>query len=163
MQTFLPYLNFAKSVRILDSKRLGKQRVETLQIMSALMTGSGWINHPAVRMWKGYEWALLHYQKATFEEWVISRGHQDTCLQKTLIVYFTHAPQIDKNVVPPWLGNSEFHISHQSNLIRKKPEYYGALFPNVSAHLPYIWPSHRVESLISEQSASGIEQCLGDA
>ena len=36
MQTFLPYPDFAESAKVLDNKRLGKQRVECLQIMKAL-------------------------------------------------------------------------------------------------------------------------------
>lgn len=37
MQTFLPYADFKKSAQVLDGMRLGKQRVETLQIMQALL------------------------------------------------------------------------------------------------------------------------------
>ena len=37
MQTFLPHPNFAASAHVLDRQRLGKQRVENLQIMSALL------------------------------------------------------------------------------------------------------------------------------
>jgi hypothetical protein len=36
MQTFLPYADFAECARVLDDKRLGKQRVECLQILKAL-------------------------------------------------------------------------------------------------------------------------------
>ena len=36
MQTFLPVADFADSARLLDSPRLGKQRVETLQILRAI-------------------------------------------------------------------------------------------------------------------------------
>lgn len=36
MQTFLPYPDFSASARVLDDKRLGKQRVECLQILKAL-------------------------------------------------------------------------------------------------------------------------------
>ncbi len=36
MQTFLPYPDFARSAAVLDPARLGKQRVETLQILRAL-------------------------------------------------------------------------------------------------------------------------------
>ena len=32
MQTFLPYADFQRSAQVLDYKRLGKQRVEALQI-----------------------------------------------------------------------------------------------------------------------------------
>lgn len=145
MQTFLPYPSFAKSVQVLDQKRLGKQRVETLQIMSALLTGSGWVNHPATVMWRNYEWALLHYQKATFREWSLIRGYKDTCFQKTMLLYFQYAPPCEDNVAPCWFGNEHFHRSHQSNLIRKNPEYYGPLFPGVPDNLPYIWPINTTE------------------
>lgn len=51
MQTFLPYKSFAESAACLDNKRLGKQRVEVLQILKALHNPSyGWQNHPAVKM-----------------------------------------------------------------------------------------------------------------
>lgn len=36
MQTFLPYTDFKSCARVLDDKRLGKQRVECLQILKAL-------------------------------------------------------------------------------------------------------------------------------
>jgi len=35
MQTFLPYADFARCAEVLDPRRLGKQRVEALQIMRA--------------------------------------------------------------------------------------------------------------------------------
>ena len=37
MQTFLPYADFSKSAGVLDRMRLGKQRVETLQILQKLV------------------------------------------------------------------------------------------------------------------------------
>jgi hypothetical protein len=39
MQTFLPYPDFRESARVLDNKRLGKQRVECLQILQTLAKG----------------------------------------------------------------------------------------------------------------------------
>ena len=36
MQTFLPYRGFTESARVLDTRRLGKQRVETIQVLRAL-------------------------------------------------------------------------------------------------------------------------------
>ena len=48
MQTFLPVADFAESARLLDSPRLGKQRVETLQVLRALeLPDYGWVSHPA--------------------------------------------------------------------------------------------------------------------
>ena len=54
MQTFLPYADFAETARVLDQRRLGKQRVEALQVLRALfIPGYGWRHHPVVRMWRG--------------------------------------------------------------------------------------------------------------
>lgn len=62
MNTFLPYPSFRHSAACLDDKRLGKQRVETIQILRAhLDDGYGWQNHPAVRMWRGYSFQLAEY------------------------------------------------------------------------------------------------------
>ena len=36
MQTFTPYSDFQASARALDNKRLGKQRVEVIQIVRAI-------------------------------------------------------------------------------------------------------------------------------
>ena len=43
-------------------------------------------------------------------------------------------------VMPPWMGDKAFHLSHRSNLVRKLPERYGELWPDVPPDLPYIWP-----------------------
>jgi len=54
MQTFTPYSDFEESLRTLDLKRLGKQRVEVIQIVRALtVPGYAWSSHPAVLMWRG--------------------------------------------------------------------------------------------------------------
>ena len=42
-------------------------------------------------------------------------------------------------IQPHWLG-SYLHKTHQSNLIRKKPDYYSSKFPNIPDNLPYFWP-----------------------
>jgi hypothetical protein len=50
MQTFLPFPSFERSADVLDSPRLGKQRVETLQVLRALeLPEYGWSSHPAVQ------------------------------------------------------------------------------------------------------------------
>ena len=50
MQTFLPYKSFKDSFKVLDYRRLGKQRVEAYQILNVLLGRTktkGWSNHPA--------------------------------------------------------------------------------------------------------------------
>lgn len=141
MQTFLPYPYFEMSAEVLDVKRLGKQRVEALQILKVIESRStkGWANHPAVAMWRGYEFALFNYQKAICNEWT-SRGYKDTCLEKSFeIVTRINCTQSSN---PPWLGNRLFHQSHRSNLLRKLPEHYSKYFEeSIANDLPYVWPT----------------------
>ena len=48
MQTFLPYPDFAASAAALDTRRLGKQRVEALQVLRALTRVTyGWVGVPS--------------------------------------------------------------------------------------------------------------------
>lgn len=146
MQTFLPYSDFSKSAAVLDRARLGKQRVETMQIMKALTTGQGWVNHPATKMWAGHREALSVYQVAICSEWT-QRGYKDTCLEKTLdmipdrIMVVAGRPcLISEAVMPSWLGNPAFHASHRSNLLRKDKEHYGQFGWDEPDDLEYVWP-----------------------
>lgn len=142
MQTFLPYADFEKSAAVLDRQRLGKQRVETLQIMKALRYNKGWVNHPATKMWRGHEGFLITYQRAVVGEW-LSRGYKDTCWEKTLDAFhFTFGElELESYRPPPWLGDEALHLSHRSNLLRKLPAHYGPLFePGLRDDLPYVWP-----------------------
>lgn len=149
MQTFLPYPDFAATARVLDRLRLGKQRVEAVQVLRGLtIPGYGWRHHPAVRMWAGYEEALVRYGLEICREWS-ETGRGDTCAV-TLTTDLAAATGItvprDQSVLarvgelPPWLGDPDFHRSHRSALVRKDPAYYGPLFPDVPADLPYVWP-----------------------
>lgn len=137
MQTFLPYPDFKQSARALDNRRLGKQRVECLQILNTLYYGSRWINHPAVRMWRHNPRALASYSIAVCEVWR-GKGFNDTCLDKIRFIADKFLSHTNEN--PKWLGNKEFHEAHQSNLLRKMPEFYGQYKWNVPNDLPYIWP-----------------------
>jgi len=133
MQTFLPHYSITKSVACLDNKRLGKQRVEALQIVKALtLPEYGWQGHPAVKMWKGYTIALQAYHDATIDEWV-KRGFNNTMHK------FRVCPMGDD--LPPWLGDPAFHASHRSNLLRKDPKHYGQFGWIEPDNLPYFWPT----------------------
>ncbi len=130
MQTFLPYSDFRKSAKVLDYRRLGKQRVEALQIYKALtLPDYGWDNHPIVKMWRGYEDALLEYKNVMIQEW-IDRG-------------FNNNMNIDKKtetpIYPPWLGNEELHASHRSNLLKKDFEYYSRFNWAEKPGQGYVW------------------------
>ena len=134
MNTFLPYADFVKSAEVLDNKRLGKQRVECLQLLTSLKENRGWIHHPCTKQWKGYENALVEYGVAICSEW-IKRGFKDTTMEK--ISKFRDGDV----VLPKWFGNENFHSSHRSNLLRKKREWYGKFGWEEPDNLPYVWPS----------------------
>lgn len=148
MQTFLPYADFDRCAEVLDNRRLGKQRVETLQIMRALtVPGYAWQSHPAVLMWKGYEEALAAYGMAICREWC-RRGFADTCAAKIcddamsaqVMTVRSQTELAAARLLPPWLGDEEVHHSHRSVLLRKDPGHYGVWFPGVPDDLDYVWP-----------------------
>jgi hypothetical protein len=133
MQTFLPYPDFKKSVEVLDYKRLGKQRVETFQVLNILLNRTatkGWINHPVTKMWRGYEAALQTYQNYTISEW-IKRGYKNNMQFENILI---------EARMPFWFGDERLHKSHRSNLLRKDWEYYSQHFEE-DPNLPYFWPT----------------------
>jgi hypothetical protein len=133
MQTFLPYKNFKKTMKVLDSRRLGKQRVEAFQILNILLNRTqtkGWRNHPAVKMWEGFENALKLYLNEAITEWV-SRGFKNTMKFEKIV---------GEIVYPNWLGKRKFHSSHKSNLLRKDKEHYSQFGWKEADDLDYVWP-----------------------
>ncbi|MFJ8870463.1 MSMEG_6728 family protein [Streptomyces sp. NPDC102473] len=150
MQTFLPYADFRRSALALDPRRLGKQRVEAIQVLRGLtVPGHGWRHHPAVRMWTGYEEALVRYGLDVCAVWS-AEGRADTCaatLREDLAASLgrttvrTATELAAEGELPPWLGDEAFHRSHRSALVRKDPDHYRPLFPDTSPDEPYVWPS----------------------
>lgn len=149
MQTFLPYPDFARSARSLDPQRLGKQRVETLQVLRALTRpGYGWRHHPAVKMWAGYEEALVRYGLEVCAVWC-ELGRADT-VASSLTSELAAACGVTRvrvqhelaevGELPPWLGRDDVHLSHRAALLRKNPEFYRPLFGDLPTDLPYVWP-----------------------
>lgn len=141
MQTFLPYPNFVVSAMCLDTRRLGKQRVETRQIQKALQSGGGWANHPATLMWSGHLLALMLYGDCCIREW-IRRGHENNM---PLMLARDENPETIYRMVrevkmPSWLGDEEFHASHRSNLMRKEPEWYSQFGWSEGPDMQYVWP-----------------------
>ncbi len=151
MQTFLPYRSFARSARCLDNKRLGKQRVEAVQILDALCRRDGarrgWAHHPAVLQWNGYEAALYSYLQDVQAEW-LRRGFNGDGIAGHMkrLCDSCHKLQTTMGKMPPWLGQRAFHASHKSNLLRKDPAWYGRYGWGVPPDRPYVWPVRRSET-----------------
>ncbi len=154
MQTFLPYDDFDRSAEVLDVRRLGKQRVEVIQIVRALTVPTyAWKSHPAVLMWEGHEEALGAYGMAIVRRWC-ELGFGDTCaatIQADLATagvstIRSQSRLAEAGELPDWLGDERLHRTHRSALIRKDPEFYRPEFPEVPDDLEYWWPrrSHKV-------------------
>lgn len=176
MQTFLTQRNFNLSLQQLDTKRLGKQRVEAFQLWllnnklaptgnfvrwldgyvsrsgkeNLLKPSTGWQNHPAALMWRGYEDLLGAYLNTSIKVWV-GRGYNNTMeFVPTNTVYDSiPADDISFGILnsfaqPVWLKDMEYSerlfSSHRSNLLRKNPEHYSQFGWDEPNDLEYLWP-----------------------
>lgn len=137
MQTFLPYSDIEQSLEVLDNKRLGKQRVEAYQIISAITSRpkldgtpyKGWLNHPCSVMWRHHVPLLKHYYNMCIDEWVL-RGFKNS---------MKHERINEEIEYPVWWGNQLFHDSHKSNLLRKDLNHYSQFGWNLDPSDPYVW------------------------
>ena len=168
MQTFLPFHNYKDSANALDSKRLNKQAVECQQIAEILLrkmnllpleykkdryghsrVRKGFWNHPAVRMWEGWEGSYFEYYRAVVfacqQRGIESSKHMDKYLTYAHLmddVFY----QSDTNALlrfrPHWQVE-EFHLSHRYMLWRKDPAFYSHFYASLFSepHLDYLWPA----------------------
>jgi hypothetical protein len=177
VQTFLSYKSFYKCAKHLDNKRLNKQITEALQIRDALdMLDSkgnmkpsalkawkkkrkkegkstkrqpGWIHHPAVLMWIGYEEALEAYSYYMWIEWVKVRHKNHKASPKV--------PKANYKK-PPWIVPTLLK-THRSNLLRKEYRFYRRYGWTVSKKMDYYWPyrwrNHRRTKITVKQYKNG--------
>jgi hypothetical protein len=132
MQTFLPYADFEQTAKCLDWRRCGKQRVEAMQVLKAIDGTGGWAKHPACAMWRGYEDALKLYANVVIREW-IGRGYNNN-----MSLYDVPSDII----LPPWLGNEDFHSTHRARLLFKDQEHYGQFgWTETPCDQGYLWPA----------------------
>lgn len=120
MQTFLPYLSYYDCAKCLDRQRLGKQRVEVLQILKALSDGGAWSNHPITKAWEKDQWSLSIYGIYICLEWV-KRGYKDSCMSK-IASMIPEEPDINARK-PQWL-NDELCSQYRGLLLYKNREWY---------------------------------------
>ena len=155
MQTFLPYPSFRKSFKVLDWRRLGKQRVEAKQILNELLDRTdtkGCRNHPITKMWNGYEPLLQLYFNNCVNEWV-NRGYNNNMLLEDIP---------DKIKYPPWLGTDMFHSSHRANLLRKDLEYYSNQGWNEDSDNPYAWYDTDKHQWYKQHVGTGIREYINE-
>ena len=161
MQTFVPLTDsFEDIAKTLDSRRLNKQALEGWQILMTLLeldpqgnhrTPKGWVNHPAVKMWRGHEMALYVYITAMVDEWK-RRGYKSTIgdKAKATILRAIELGRVESPTInPSWISNQEqfkqIASSHRLALLNKDYDWYSQFgWPEDTGSRPatydYIWP-----------------------
>lgn len=161
MQTFVPLFGSADTAQVLDRARLNKQALEGWQILMNLVqldpqgnhrVSKGWSNHPAVKMWRGHEGALVSYILKMVLEWE-KRGYKSTIGQKALTTYIQAVKlgRITKenHRLPSWMMDQtlfeQIASSHRLALLNKDYEWYSQFgWPEDRGKRPetydYIWP-----------------------
>lgn len=127
------HTDFLINAKLLDDQRLGKQRVEAMQILHILQgKQKGFSKHPIVKSWQGYEDGLKYYINCCIYEWV-QRG-----MQNNMKVY--DIP--DQIVVPWWVFWRPLIMSHRMMMTRKDKRYVGKFkVDDGYADYGYIWPT----------------------
>ncbi|CAF3991426.1 unnamed protein product, partial [Rotaria sp. Silwood1] len=124
MQIFIPLLTIQEIAECLDNQRLGKQRLECLQVINIIRgtqspnakTGRiAFENHPIIDMWRPYVPFLKFYFNTMVKEW-INRGFQNSLTLEDV--------KDEEILTPSWWGLDELHASHRANLVRKLPSHY---------------------------------------
>lgn len=156
MQTFLPYKNFNKSAQTLDNKRLNKQILEGYQILKVINNPdpkAAWRNHPAVKMWRGHEYALWDYI-AEMVEVADERGIKTDKNVENLHNLRNTTEQFWSNEDPSWYNDdvemTRITMTHKANLFIKDSGYYHEFEFAVRnennvpccATCSYYWPTH---------------------
>lgn len=162
MQTFVPITtSFEDIAKVLDNRRLNKQALEGWQILMTLLeldpagehrAPRGWVNHPAVRMWRGHEMALYYYIQCMVDEWK-RRGFKSTIGDKAKATVFR---AIELGLIesgnmfnPQWMRYQpqykEIASSHRLALLSKEYEWYSQFgWPEDPGYRPetyeYVWP-----------------------
>ena len=149
MQTFVPYADMHESAVVLDNKRLNKQLLEGRQIYNILVenrTKGGWVNHPAVKMWRNYDNALYAYLENVMLECVFRGISVEKNWSAITEMHKNNWDRGSNIVMPPWWGDERVHQSHRNNLYNKDPEYYAEFVCDGRVtccdKCNYFWPTH---------------------
>jgi pyrimidine dimer DNA glycosylase len=151
MQTFLPFPEFYKCAMFLDKRRCWQQAREAKAIISILgfekpewgiegLKKRGYMNHPAVRQWRGYTDSIKLYFNIILDQCLIVHKIKTMYQHKEVGGLIEH---------PPWLGYEPLHASHRGRLLAKAPDFYGKYGwkEDVSE---YIWPVDENGKLLPE-------------
>ena len=138
----VPFNSFEWSARTLSKEDLETNMTAIYSVMRALLWGFDHPNTPSVYAWRGSERALLAYQQISCALYINEWGGDDEYWEITRRAFLDIVvdPMATPLIPPRWMGYVDMHISHQSWLLRKNPEYYRDKFPGISPNHDIVWP-----------------------
>jgi len=123
----------------LDKSRLGNQ----VWREGLTLIRGGWPNHPASKMWKGYEYHFGLYLLSGVDV-LQKRGKFYQSVKEKIL---NEMSKFVDTGYPKWLGNELFHSSHRKALLFKNYEWYKQFnwkelpdIPDKNGKLNYFWP-----------------------
>jgi hypothetical protein len=132
MQTKITDKDFYKSASNLTRQHLGAQIYEGIHILASLLDCNDKLvnpkrnvkNHPASRLWIGYEYELLFYIERHLDEWCVERGYKSNINDQNFFMlcdqkYERNFKYGIKNL--DWITD-ELIQTHRSVLIQKEIE-----------------------------------------
>jgi hypothetical protein len=136
---------------MLDSKRLGAQIYEGIHILASLLGVNDKLvnpkrdvnNHPAARLWKGYEDELMYYIIEHQRSWNYRYAFKEDSINNQNIRILMKVLNYDfREYKDPldWITDELIEV-HRSVLYAKKPEYYSNVFSQVTEglNMRYDW------------------------
>ena len=153
VNTFILTNSPVECMKLLDYRRLGKQRVEAKQIVDTIEKNTnGWKNHPVSKMWKNNIVGLKYYINCCIDEWV-KRGYKNTMKKYDLSEYLLPDGTYDELKILPWFYfNKQIQESFKASLLRKNNEYYKDVISCDTKYMShgYIWISKLTDDQINK-------------
>jgi len=139
--TYMTWSRYGKTAHDLTVPALSQQMSEAMDLFDQLTGIKDEVPHPALEMWRGYEFALGIYGMMLNIEWTFERGFANHDCFK----FFSRALKEMQNddpdffyEPPPWLRDRAVFLSHRSNLTRRK--LTDTSWKTTPKNWPYIWP-----------------------
>lgn len=153
MKILLPYPNFSLSAKVMHTADLFDTLHDIETALSVLhqtdeaAADTLW-EDSCIQAWRGHEAQLAEYGLTILDEartrvytletvckecFFEMKGHQESLTHHQL------AAESGGLAHPDWMGNTNLHTSHKSELLRSHPDFYSKLFEFVRADIPVQW------------------------
>ena len=158
---WLPYANVTNSVQALSDDDLIEQirQCELLvQMLAEEATDSRLL---VVQMWRGYETCVVTYLLQACQEFdrrAPRWKHLTLALVRRVWLRAEGVGWPRGKPMPRWFGSRLVHMSHQSQLMRRRPTHYARQWPTVPLDMPLLWPCNTPNRFEFEVRVSRADQ-----